>query len=264
MIIDAHTHMWPDKIAHAALKKPAGDLPRIGDGTASGSIAAMKAAGIDRSVVFGVSNDAEHRDAANRFVASLDRDWFIPFGTIHVDASVEENLSNLRAHGLHAVKLHPLFQGISLADERLWENLEAMQGEFVVTTHVGLGGEGSDRCTPQMLADLAERFPDLDLIAAHFGGFRLLDEIEDVIVGLPVCLDTSWPPALASADLDRVRRIIDRHGADNVIFASDWPMASPADDLATVRGLGLSADDTDAILGGNLMRLLDRVGAPVV
>lgn len=263
MIIDAHTHVWPDKIAKIALSKPAEDLTRRGDGTVAGSIAAMREAGIDRSVAFGVSNDAAHRDSANRFVASLDPEWFIPFGTIHVEATVEENLSNLREHGLHAVKLHPLFQGISLDDPRLWENLEAMQGEFVITTHVGLGGEGSERCTPRMLRDLAERFPDLDLIAAHFGGYRLLDEVEELILGLPVHLDTSWPPGLASIDPDRVRGIIERHGAEKVVFASDWPMVSPAEDVAALRALGLPADQTEAIFSGNLLGLLRKVGAPV-
>jgi predicted TIM-barrel fold metal-dependent hydrolase len=259
MIIDAHVHVWPDKIAKAALAQPAGDLSRRGDGTVAGSIATMEASGIDRAVAFGVSNDAEHRDAANRFIASLDRDWFIPFGTIHTDAPVEDNIANLRKHGIRGVKLHPLFQGISLDDPRLWENLEAMQGEFVVTTHVGLGGEGSERCTPQMLHDLVERFPDLDLIAAHFGGYRLLDEIEELVVGLPVCVDTSWPPGLASLDPERIRGIVERHGADKVIFASDWPMVAPEEDVAALRALGLGEEETEQIFSGNLLRLLDKV-----
>jgi uncharacterized protein len=260
VIIDAHTHIWPDKIAKAALSKPADDLTRAGDGTVAGSIAAMERAGIDRSVAFGVSNDAAHRDAANRFVAGLDRDWFIPFGTIHTDATPEENIGNLREHGIHAVKLHPLFQGISLADPRLWENLEAMQGEFVILTHVGEGGEGSERCTPQMLVDLVERFPDLDLIAAHFGGYRLLDELEEKVLGLPVCLDTSWPPGLASIGAERTLQIIERHGTDKIIFGSDWPIVDPADDVVAVRELGLSEEETAGILGGNLLRLLGNVG----
>jgi uncharacterized protein len=263
VIIDCHTHIWPDKIARAALAKPADDLTRKGDGTASGCVESMKRAGIDRSVAFGVSNDAAHRDAANRFVAGLDREWFIPFGTIHTDATVEENLANLREHDIHAVKLHPLFQGISLADPRLWENLEAMQGEFVILTHVGEGGEGSERCTPQMLADLVERFPDLDLIAAHFGGFRLLEEVEEKVLGLPVHVDTSWPPGLGSIDPDRVRGMIERHGADRVVFGSDWPIVDPADDVAAVRALGLPDEQTEAIFSGNLLDLLRKVGAPV-
>lgn len=261
MVIDAHVHVWPDAIAKAALARPAGDLVRRGDGTVAGSIAAMDAAGIDRSVAFGISNDAAHRDAANRFVASLDPQRFIPFGTIHPDASVQENLDSLRRHGIRGVKLHPLFQGFALDDPRLLELLEAMQGEFVVTTHVGLGGEGSERCTPRMLRQLVERLPDLDLISAHFGGYRLLDEVEELIVGLPVHVDTSWPPGLASVDPERLRAIIERHGADRVIFASDWPMAVPREDIEALRALGLADGELELILGGNLGRLLEKVAA---
>jgi uncharacterized protein len=256
VIIDAHFHVWPDAIAHRALARPAGDIERRGDGTQAGAVAAIESAGIDRAVAFGVANRPEHIEAAHSFVSSLNPQYFIPFGTIHPGASVTENLSSLRRHGLRGVKVHPLFQGFGLDDPRLWELLEAMQGEFVVTTHVGGGGDGADRCTPSMLYDLVEHFPRLELIGCHFGGYRLLDELEDKIIGLPVHLDTSWPPGLASVDPDRLRRMIERHGADRLIFGSDWPMGDPASDLEAVRSLGLRNDETDGILGDNLARLL--------
>jgi len=69
-------------------------------------------------------------------------------------------------------------------------------------------------------------------------------------------LETSWPPRLGDLDAARLRRIIDRHGADRVVFGSDWPMADPAAEIAAVRSLGLDAAAEQAILGGNLARLL--------
>jgi hypothetical protein len=248
--------VWPDAIARRALARPAGDIERRGDGTQAGAIAALAAAGIDRAVAFGIANRPEHIEAANSFVSSLPHEHFIPFGTIHPAAPLEANLSSLRRHGLRGVKLHPLFQGFSLDDPALWELLERMQGEFVVTTHVGGGGPGSERCTPPMLGELVERFPRLELIGCHFGGYRLLDDLEANIIGLPVYLDTSWPPGLASLDADRLRALIRRHGADRIIFGSDWPMGDPGADLETVRALGLDEDEAYAILGGNLSRLL--------
>jgi hypothetical protein len=256
MIIDAHFHVWPDAIARRALARSAGDIERRGDGTQAGAVAALEAAGIDRAVAFGVANRPEHIEAANAFVSSLDPRRFIPFGTIHPGAPVEENLASLRRHGLRGVKVHPLFQGFGLDDPRLRELLEAMQGEFVVTTHVGEGGPGADRCTPSMLRGLVERFPGLELIGCHFGGYRLLDELEEEVIGLPIHLDTSWPPGLASVDPDRLRGLIQRHGAERVIFGSDWPMGDPGSDLEAVRALGLPSGETEGILGGNLARLL--------
>jgi uncharacterized protein len=256
MIIDAHFHVWPDEIARKALGRPAEDLRRRGDGTEAGAREAMKRAGIDRAVAFGIANRPEHIDTANRYVASLDPEAFIPFGTIHPGASVEKNLSSLRENGLRGVKVHPLFQGYALDDPGLLELFEAMQGEFVVTTHVGEGGQGGDRCTPDMLCDLVERFPRLELIGCHFGGYRLLDELESKVIGLPVHLDTSWPPGLGSIDPGRLQEIIERHGPERIVFGSDWPMGEPAEDVAAVRALGFEEETTNGILGDNLARLL--------
>ena len=69
----------------------------------------------------------------------------------------------------------PLFQGYGLDDPGLHEALDAMQGEFAVVIHVGAGGSGDVNrgCTPQLLRQLAQRFPRLDIVACHFGGYRM-------------------------------------------------------------------------------------------
>jgi predicted TIM-barrel fold metal-dependent hydrolase len=103
-----------------------------------------------------------------------------------------------------------------------------------------------------------EMFPGLDVIACHFGGYRLLDEAEENIIGLPVYVDTAWPPSLGDIDAERLRAIIERHGPERVLFGSDWPMASPADELGAVRALGLGPEQTAGVLGDNMKRLLER------
>jgi uncharacterized protein len=259
-IIDGHFHIWPDAIAKRALANPSPEQQRFGDGTEAGAIAAMDRAGIDRAVCLGVANTARHTDSANGFVASLDPARFIGFGTIHPDLSVEENVSGLRARQLRGVKIHPLFQNFSLDDPRLLNILDALQGEFAAIVHVGEGGAkfGGEQCTPLMLRDIARRFPRLSLIACHFGGYHLLDEAEESVVGLPgqVYLDTSWPPSLATIDPNRVRAIIERHGPDRIIYGSDWPMADPAAEVGAVEALGLADEHTKAILGENLARVI--------
>jgi predicted TIM-barrel fold metal-dependent hydrolase len=256
MIIDGHFHVWPDHIAERAMTGVADGIERRGDGTARGAVAAMDEAGIDRAICLGVAVRPEHVIATNQFVGSLDPQRFIGFGSLHPGVGVEETLASLRANGLLGVKVHPLFQGYGLDDPGLWTLLDAIQGEFAVIAHIGEGGHGAARCTPPMLRDLVRRFPRLDLIACHFGGYHLLPEAEEIIIGLPVYLDTSWPPSVGTLDPARVRRAIERHGPERVIYASDWPMADPATELAAVRALGVSEDDTAAVLGGNLARLL--------
>ena len=259
-VIDGHFHVWPDRIARRALANPSPEQPRYGDGTADGAVAAMDGAGVSRAVCLGVANTAEHLEPANAFVGGLDRDRFIGFGTIHPDAPVAENVDVLRRNRLPGVKIHPLFQRFALDDPRLGAILDALQGEFVAIVHVGQGGVkfGGEQCTPPMLATIARRFPRLQLIACHFGGYHQLDEAEKAVVGLPgsVYLDTSWPPSLGTVDRARVRAIIERHGPDRIIYGSDWPMADPAREVAAIEDLGLAAADTEAILGGNLLRII--------
>lgn len=259
MIVDTHVHVWPEKIARAALSRPQEDLERQGDGTERGAIEAMRRAGIDRCVTLGVAPDPERVESANRYAGSLDPAHFVGFGSIHARRTPQENVESLRRHGLKGAKVHPLFQGYALDDPGLWETLDAMQGEFAIIAHVGEGDSGASnaRCTPAMMKALVQRFPRLDVIACHFGGYRLLDEVERTIVGLPVYVDTSWPPGLWSLDPKRVRSIVERHGPDRVTFGSDWPMADPARCIAAIEALGLGEADTAAILGGNAARLLD-------
>ena len=259
MIVDSHVHVWPDKIARLALANPLEEMERVGDGTVTGSIAAMDKAGIDRSVSLGVADSPARLEKANTYAASLDPERFVGFGSVHPGASVEENIESLRRNGLKGAKLHPLFQGYALDDPKLGEILDAMQGEFAIIAHVGHGDtpESNARATPQMMARLVREYPRLDIVAAHFGGYLTLTEAEEVIMGTPVYVDTSWPPSIAAVEPQRLRRFIERHSADRVSFASDWPMADPGREREAIEALGLSDGDTAAILGGNIARLLD-------
>ncbi|WP_067662267.1 amidohydrolase family protein [Nocardia miyunensis] len=258
MIIDAHTHMWPDSVARKALAGSVPDLERRGDGTRDGLKKSMADAGIDRSVCLAVANNGGAVEKANQFSASLDPDYFVGFGSIHPDLTPEENLAGLRRHGLKGVKIHPFFQHYALDDARLTPVFDAMQGEFAVVIHVGSISttDSAGICSPTMLADLVRNFPRLDVIACHFGGYRQFRAAAETVIGLPVYVDTSWPPSLAELDPGEVRKVIQKHGPDRVVFASDWPMADQAREIRAVRELGLPDADVDQILGLNIARLL--------
>lgn len=260
MIVDAHTHVWPDHVAARALGGSGlDDLPRFGDGTTASLASMMEQSGVDRSVVLAVANTADRVESANAFTGSLDPDRFIGFGSAHAGSDPDVLVGSLRRHGLKGVKVHPLFQDYRLDDPGLLRVLDALRGEFAAIVHVGSAGDPQKaaRCTPPMIVELARQLPGLDLIACHFGGYRLLDEAEEVVVGTKgLYLDTSWPPSVDGLDPARVRDLIRRHGTERVVFASDWPMADPGAEIAAIRALGLGDDETDAVLGGNLMRVL--------
>lgn len=260
MIIDGHVHVWPDKIAKIALGSPSDGLQRFGDGTTASAIESFRRAGIDRGVCLAVADTPERLESANRFVGGLDPEWFIGFGSVHPDRTPEDNVASLRANHLRGVKLHPLFQGVALDDPRYWEIYAALEGEFAAVFHVGPEFPGDPKgalATPKMIREIAKAFPKFDIVAAHLGGYNAYDEAMAEVNGLPnVHLDTSWPPSIAKLGPEKVREAILRHGPERVVFATDWPMADPAAEIAAIRALGLSDADTDAILGGNFARLL--------
>ena len=260
MIVDAHCHVWPDHIAPKVLaNRPAGMDARH-DGTLAGLTRTLDAAGIDKAMTLAIAGVPKNVHKTNEFIGSVPRDRFIPFGTVHPGLPVAENLASLRDNGIGGVKLHPLFQDLSLADPAVHELLRALAGAgVVVITHAGAGGDpaANERGAPAHLRAIIDSIPELTLIACHYGGYHRIDEAEELVVGAPrVVLETSWPPRLADFDAGRLRAIIARHGADRVVYGSDWPMTDPAAEIAAIRALGLAPADEAAVLGGNLARLL--------
>lgn len=263
MIIDAHVHVWPDRIAAAVVASRPTGLSPVFDGTLAGITRTLDESGIDMAMALGVAAKASTVARTNEFIGSVPRDRFIPFGTVHPELSVEKNLRYLRDNGIAGVKLHPLFQDLSFADPRVADIVGALASAgFTVIAHVGAGADeaANERGASRHLRALVDRYPDLKLIACHFGGYHRLDDAEEWMVGSNAFLETSWPPTVADVDRQRVKQIIARHGADRVIFGSDWPMADPAAEMAAIRSLDLGREAEDGILGGNLARLLGLNG----
>lgn len=259
ILCDAHTHVWPDKIAAKALAGRVDFMEAEFDGTVSGLTKTLDRAGISRCVVMGIADEARYLHRTNEFIGSLRSERLLPFGTVHPDCGVEENLESLRKHDVMGVKLHPLFQRFRLDDDRLLAILDALGDEFPVIAHVGKGGvpETDQLATPEMLAAIVDQLPNLRLMATHFGGFHRLEEVEEHVIGRDVVLETSWPPTLRRLPREQVVALIRRHGVHRVVFGSDWPMSDPVEGMEVIRDLGLDDEEVAAILGGNLDRWLD-------
>jgi predicted TIM-barrel fold metal-dependent hydrolase len=259
MIVDAHCHVWPDHIAPQVLRSRPVGLDARHDGTLDGLRRTMDHAGIDRALALGIANVPKNVARTNEFIGSVDRGRFVPFGTVHPALSDEDNLKHLLDNGIPGVKLHPLFQEVSLGDPRVIDLMHALAAAgIVVITHAGAGGDAAanERGAPHHLRALIDGVPELTLIACHFGGYHRLDEAERSVVGSPAYLETSWPPTTGDLDRERIRALIARHGADRVVYGSDWPMTDPATEIAAVKALGLDPDDEAKVLGGNLANVL--------
>ena len=281
MIIDIHTHTFPDKIAAATLDKLkhlSHTIP-FTDGTAVGLAASMARAGVDRSVVMPVATSPRQvphvNDASARMNELGAQTGVLSFGCMHPDFDGwKEELARVRDLGLKGIKLHPQYQDTDFDDPRYLRILDRC-GELglVVLTHAGLdiGMPGKDNCAPEMVARVLEQVGPVKLVLAHMGGWRQWDRVEALLPGTGVYLDTSFslgeitplddghyrPGDLPLLDEAAFLRMVRRFGPDRILFGTDSPWDDQETALARLRALPLEKSELDAILGGSARKLLE-------
>ncbi|MEI6499935.1 MAG: amidohydrolase family protein [Armatimonadota bacterium] len=264
MIIDCHTHVFPDDVAeramaalHAAYQAEPVALP-----TVSGLLAHMRHCGVDRAVLCPVATKPSQVQPINDWLLGLSEERLIPFGAIHPhlpDAAGE--LDRLEQAGVLGLKLQPFFQGFTFDDKRTLSLLEAIGDRFVVLLHAGdeIFPLPEIQPTPQRLAGLLEQFPKLRLIAAHAGGYQLWDEVEAHLVGRRLLFDISY--TTGKADVAQLGRIIAQHGHERILWGSDFPWQAQDYALEGLRQLGLPEAQETAILSANFLREVSARGA---
>lgn len=262
MLIDSHIHAFSEKIAERAIRQLeiTCGTKALTDGTAKGALSLMRSAGVDRAVLLPIATKPTQQTVINDWAASLDgRDGLISFGSVHPDAAdMEDELRRIKALGLHGVKLHPDYQGFFINEKRLdplWDALEQL--DLPVVVHAGLDPLSPDRiyCMPDKAAEMLSRHPKLKIVLAHMGGNEHWQEALDSLCGISgeVYLDTAY--ILFCPD-DLLTRMIRKHGADRVLFASDCPWTDPAQTFRKIDSLPLTDDEKEKIFHQNAERLL--------
>lgn len=261
MLIDFHVHIWPDALAPAATAalSSQGGIPALYDGTVAGLRASMAEAGIARSVVQPVATKPGQVRAINDWAAALASDDVVPFGAMHPD--LEDPVAELeRMHtlGLRGFKMHPEYQAFSPDDPRLTPMLDAASRlGMIFFSHAGADiGPQTLSGTPDVFARVIDRHPDLTIVLAHLGGFRQWHDVPEHLVGRDVYMDTAF--TLGHLPDEEFVAIVRAHGVDRVLFGSDGPWTDPVEEIAHLRSMPFTADELDAILGGNAERLLAR------
>lgn len=268
MIIDFHTHIFPEAIAQRTIEKleAAANIKAHSDGTPTGLKASMQKAGVDYSVILPVVTKPSQFQSVNRYAASINgHDSILSFGGIHPDnEDIPQCLSFIRDLGLSGIKLHPDYQRVHINDPRYLEIItQAVNLGLIVTIHAGIdvGLPSEVHCPPdeaiQMLTYVKQHanHPEhAKIILAHTGGWKQWDAVEELLVGKPVYFDLAYTFGFISSE--QLLRIIQSHGANRILFATDSPWNDQAHDIQALRELGLAPAEEAAILGGNAARLL--------
>ncbi len=255
-IIDVHTHIFPGKIADKAvlsignfygIKMSGCALPHVLN-------AAERAAGIERNLVFSTATTPHQVRDINNFIHAKCEKYpaFIGLGTLHpaMDGTDEE-IERICELGLHGIKLHPDFQAFPIDDARMMPVYRRL-ADYRLPVLFHMGDSRYDWSTPERLARVMDRIPELRVIAAHFGGYSVWDEAVRVLAGSQAYFDTS--STLPFVSVEKARSMIDMLGVDRLFFGTDCPMWDVAEELERFFALGLSEEDNRKILAENFLR----------
>ena len=278
MVIDFHTHTFPDSIAEralASLSKASRTLP-FTDGTNDGLLASMKTSGIDLSVILPVATNPGQVEKINGSAAGINSLFpgkLISVGCMHpMYEDWYDELSRIRDFGLKGIKIHPVYQGVDIDDPLFIRILKrCAELDLFVITHAGkdIGFPGVDHCSVTMIRHAIEETGPFRFILAHMGGWK---EWEDVpsLADTGVWLDTAFStdriiPAdkeeweqdeLAMLDQDTFMHLVKIFTPEKILFGTDSPWSDQKASLDWIRKLPLAENEREMILHENAENIL--------
>ncbi|MBQ3021771.1 MAG: amidohydrolase family protein [Clostridia bacterium] len=266
MIIDFHTHIFPDKIATRTLEVlKAGikeyenlDAEAFFDGTKSGLLSFMEENGVDISVALPIATKPSQTESINTFALSVSDKKIVSFASLHPDnENTDEILENIKRDGFIGIKLHPEFQRSFVDSDKIIRILKkAEKLQLYTVFHAGqdIGLPPPVHSTPLHFRNALEYVSGKYIIAAHLGGWRMWDDVEKYLVGTPIIFDTAFIKDHISPS--QASRIINSHGSEKILFGSDAPWERSQDTLDFLISLGLDEKELENIKYKNAQKIL--------
>ncbi len=267
-IIDFHVHTFPEKIAASALEKlqAKSHTRPFTDGTLKALRISMEESGVSFSILQPVATRPEQVSGINEKAVKLNSQSknIFSFGAMHPDfENFEAELEKISSNGIKGIKIHPVYQGVSIDDEKFIKILQCACGlNLAVLIHAGwdIGFPGNDNAIPQKIKNALEKIHGAKkIILAHMGGWRAWNEAEKIFADFDgVYIDTAF--SLGSftpngdnfyknseecrmLDEEKFSKMIKRFGADRVIFGTDSPWSSQKDSVENFKALKSLSDE---------------------
>lgn len=265
MIIDFHTHIFPDKIAARsieALSKVSG-VKAATDGTLNGLLVSMERSGVDLSVILPVVTKPSQFESINTFAAKVNEQYegkLLSFGGIHPDSEdYKAELKCIKELGLPGIKLHPDYQGVLIDDiryMRIIEYADALGLTILVHAGIDIGLPEPVHCPPDKARKVLDTLKPKKLVLAHMGGWKQWNEVYEYLAGEPVYLDTAF--CFDYMSREDFLKLCEKHGMDKILFATDSPWSDSKRDMEMINSMPLADEAKRAIFSGNAMRLLEN------
>lgn len=278
VIIDCHTHIFPDEMRRnreALCQRDRGFSliyrdPKSRMIGAEELIASMDEAGVSKSVICGFPwKEPELCSLHNHYLfesASRYPDRLIVFILLlfsDPEWSAKELERGIRNGAKGVGELAFYDREMTLRDIEtmapILRELEEKKIPLLLHTneHLGDAYPGKGTTPLKIFYQLALTFPSLPTLLAHWGGglpfYELMPEVVEAMKN--VYYDTAASPFLYSKKIyGVVKEIV---GVEKIIFGSDFPLIGPRRYFQEMEESGLSDEDLKKILGLNLARLLN-------
>lgn len=259
-VIDMHVHAFPDDLAERAIStlEKAADWRAIGGGRVADLIESMDAAGVDKSVVCTIATRPEQMEGILRWCEAISGERIVAFPSVHPQADNPAGwVERIAEAGFAGIKLHPMYQDFA-ADDEMMDPLYAAASDcdLLLELHSGcdIAFVADRRASPQRLARVVRKHPKLKLICTHLGGWMSWNDVRKHLVGSGVYLETSF--SIEWLGPQGCEEIIRAHGAERILFGTDWPWADQARQIAMFEATALSDEQKHRIFRGNAAELL--------
>ncbi len=266
MIVDFHTHVFPDKIAERTIGALASNSNNkaYSDGTVDGLLKAMERANADISVALPVLTKASQFETVAKFAIEINSRFasnnkIISFAGMHPDCDdVENKLLYLKENGIKGIKIHPDYQETFIDDPKYIKILQvAKELDLIVVTHSGIddGYKGKPvRCPVDKVRKVIEKVGHKKFVLAHYGAHKQWEEVLDFICDFDVYFDTAF--TLHEIDEKLFKNILNKHGEDKILFATDSPWRDIKTDVDIIKSFNLGEEIEKKILYKNAIKLL--------
>ncbi len=267
MLIDFHTHVFPEKIVKGAMEvlAKAADYTPFSNGSIFGLLDAMERANCDVSVVMPVCTKPSQFDSINRFALEINEDYskgkrrLISFGGIHpLCDDIKSKMKFLSDSGFLGVKIHPDYQGEFINCDGYKEIFKCAKDlNMIVLTHAGVddGYKGEKiKCPPILAREIVDEFNYNKIVFAHFGGHKMIDDVYKYLAGKDVFFDTAF--TMHEINKEDFIKILTKHGSDKILFATDSPWRDIKTDFDIIKSFNLDKNTENNIFYKNAIKLL--------
>ncbi|MBQ9005133.1 MAG: amidohydrolase family protein, partial [Atopobiaceae bacterium] len=211
---------------------------------------------ITHSIICSVAVKPANVNSINDFIAKTcaEDDTLVGLAAMHQDfEDVGTELDRAMSMGLRGVKLHPDTQGVNMDDPRLMHVYEECEKRGLPLL-IHCGDYRYDYSHPRRLKRILHEFPQLEVCAAHFGGWSVYDLALEYLEDERCFLDVS--SSMRYLGLRRTRELIEDYGVDRMMFGSDFPMWDPGEEQEAFSSLGFSKADYERMCWHNAERWL--------